>query len=160
MGMYWSKSKLGFFCHEIHGDSMPHDAVAISDSEYRQVIEDQAQGMIISCSNSEMPNTVSPLDLPISFDEVKVRFTGLVQREIDSLAALWGYDSVLSAATYSASSIPRFKQEALALLAYRDAMWAWANTFTDPGVMTVREFSERIGAIMAPAPAKPNRPGE
>lgn len=37
MQMYYSPSKDGFYCREVHRDSMPEDAVEISDDLYAQL---------------------------------------------------------------------------------------------------------------------------
>lgn len=47
-----------------------------------------------------------------------------VQEMLDEAARQRGYDSILSACTYAASTIERFRQEAQACIAWRDAVWA------------------------------------
>ena len=47
-----------------------------------------------------------------------------VQTMLDDFAKTWQYESILSAASYAYSTIPKFKAEALALVAWRDAVWS------------------------------------
>lgn len=50
--------------------------------------------------------------------------TRVVQIRLDSVAQQRGYDGILSACTYVASAVPRFKAEAEAAVAWRDAVWS------------------------------------
>ena len=160
MGYFWSPSFKGFYCQEVHGESMPFDVVSVSDEQYQSLLQHQASGCVIRVAESGQPEAIHPDDMLMSADAVAAAFTARVQREIEGLATAWGYDSVLSSASYAMSAIPRFRAESLALLAYRDAMWAWAGAQTNPGELTRGEFAAMIDDVMADAPAKPARPWE
>lgn len=47
-----------------------------------------------------------------------------VQEMLDEAARGRGYDGILSACTYAASTVERFRKEGLACIAWRDAVWA------------------------------------
>jgi hypothetical protein len=44
MSYYFSN---GFYCDEVHGDSIPRNAVKITDEVYYHVLEEQSKGMMI-----------------------------------------------------------------------------------------------------------------
>lgn len=71
-----------------------------------------------------------------------------LQRRLDGLAVSWGYDSMLSLASYRGSASLAFAAEALAATAWRDAVWIYAaaSTATTP---------EAFFAGLPPAPAHP-----
>lgn len=45
--MFYSKSTGGFYSREIHGDTIPADAVEITEAEHAALIEGQGQGKCI-----------------------------------------------------------------------------------------------------------------
>lgn len=45
--MFYSKSTGGFYSREIHGDTIPADAVEITEAEHAALIEGQSQGKCI-----------------------------------------------------------------------------------------------------------------
>ena len=66
---------------------------------------------------------------------------------------LWGYDNVISAASYAASTNKQYAADAAALIGWRDEVWAWA-TPQFPNV-TAGETPE---SFMATMPAQPEQP--
>ncbi len=62
----------------------------------------------------------STLDDLIPIYELKL------QQVLDSQAQAWGYDNIVSAASYVPSSNAQFKAEASALVGWRDSVWVWA----------------------------------
>ena len=74
------------------------------------------------------------------------------QKNLDSVAKSWGYDSLISAASYSSSTNPKFKAESDALVAWRDATWSKVYEI-ESGKMpkTVNDFLARL-------PAAPTQP--
>lgn len=52
--------------------------------------------------------------------------TYAIQMHLDDTARRYAYDSMLSASTYINSTVPRFKNEAIALTNWRDEVWVWA----------------------------------
>lgn len=73
-----------------------------------------------------------------------------LQVKLDSYAQSWGYDSIVSAASYSASTNTKFKNEAGALIAWRDSVWTWAESLTT--------MPASIDALITAMPAAPTRP--
>lgn len=69
------------------------------------------------------PPEIKPLDLEDSLKNLEIQ----IQNKLDFFAKSWGYDSLISAASYSGSSNQKFKAEASALIGWRDRVWEWAN---------------------------------
>jgi hypothetical protein len=85
-------------------------------------------------------------------------YEAAAQKHLDSFAASWGYDGLNSAASYVASTVGRFKAEAEALVAWRDAVWVAAydlETFVVNGTETIPATAADFIALL---PAAPNRP--
>jgi len=81
-----------------------------------------------------------------------------LQAELDAGAQAWGYDSVISAASYASSSNPQFKAEALAQIERRDATWAWAAqelAAFQGGTQTMPSSTAAFVALMPVRPARP-----
>lgn len=60
-------------------------------------------------------------------DKVQERLTAAVRAELDKQARALGYDSMLSMVSYTTSSVKRFAAEAVAAVAWRDAVWLAVN---------------------------------
>lgn len=71
---------------------------------------------------------------------------------LDSLAQSWGYDSLVSAASYVNSTNSQFKADAEALIAWRDAYWAKAYTIESEALPAT------VDAFIALLPAAPIKP--
>lgn len=69
--MFYAKSTGGFYDQEIHGDSIPKDAVEISADEYRMLLDGQSQGKIIVSNGNGYP-VLSDRPEPTS-DELKAQ---------------------------------------------------------------------------------------
>ncbi len=83
---------------------------------------------------------------------------GYLQRELDAAAAAWGYDSLISAASYVASTHPQFAAEAQALVAWRDAVWVWAQQLranVESGATQCPATESDLLAVIPPRPARP-----
>lgn len=57
---------------------------------------------------------------------VMTEMVALIQQRLDSFAQEHGYDSILSACTYIASQVPKFKADAERCVLARDLTWATA----------------------------------
>jgi hypothetical protein len=57
-------------------------------------------------------------------EQIISSLTSAVQRYLDDTVRVKNYDSILSACTYSTSSIPQFKAEGQACIEWRDACWS------------------------------------
>lgn len=77
---------------------------------------------------------------------------------LDQGAQSWGYDGIVSAASYAASTISKFKAEADALIAWRDASWMWAESLLANLTTEGGKPPADVAAFLAAAPALPARP--
>jgi hypothetical protein len=67
-----------------------------------------------------------PFGVP-SFSDYVAAFTPGLQAWLESVALSNAYDSVLSCVSYKDSGVPQFAGDALAMIAWRDAVWRWAS---------------------------------
>lgn len=58
--MFYSKSRSGFYSHDIHGENIPEDSVEITDEEYSALMQGQMEGMIITANEDGFPSLISP----------------------------------------------------------------------------------------------------
>ena len=125
---FYSASTNGFYDPEINSES-PTDAVEITDLLYQSLLIDQTDGKIITADSTGYPISVDPPSP--NKDQTIVILTAAVQQALDKGALAWGYDSIVSAASYSSSSNPQYAADAKALIDWRDATWAWAYPAMD-----------------------------
>lgn len=59
-----------------------------------------------------------------SSEQIIAQYTVAIQQRLDEFARTRGYDSILSAATYAASTVPGFAAEGQYCIGARDAAWA------------------------------------
>lgn len=57
--------------------------------------------------------------------ELVKRFTDIVQKVLDETAQSRNYDSIISVCSYATSNNPKFRAEAEACVAWRDAVWEY-----------------------------------
>lgn len=62
--VFYSPTAGGFYTREIHGDSIPGDAVEITEAEHAALIEGQSQGKRIVVDESGRPVLVDPPPVP------------------------------------------------------------------------------------------------
>lgn len=92
--------------------------------------------------------------------EAKTAYETAAQAKLDALAQSWGYDNIISAASYAASAVPRFKAEADALIAWRDALWTAAYAIEAAVVAGTQQLPATAEAFLALLPSAPVRPGD
>lgn len=85
-------------------------------------------------------------------------YEAALQGVLDAGAQAWGYDSVISAASYAASTNAQFKAEAAALIAWRDAVWVWAAAQLAAIQGGTQAMPTTAAAFIAQMPAQPARP--
>ncbi|MGE8178905.1 phage tail protein [Pseudomonas fluorescens] len=58
--MFYSADTRGFYSHETHGDTIPLDAVEITDEQYGALLEGQSIGKLITGGEDGYPVLVDP----------------------------------------------------------------------------------------------------
>ena len=120
--MFFSAKTSGFYDPSIHGSNIPSDAVEITIEGHAALLEGQSQGKLIQADANGRPVCV---DLPPPTPEqIIAQYTGSVQQYLDNFARTRNYDNIMSAATYAASTGPKFKVEGQYAVEARDATWA------------------------------------
>ena len=61
---------------------------------------------------------------PPTLGEIQAQYVVKVQKRLDLFAQTRGYDGILSACTYAASTVPQFRLEGQYAVEARDATWA------------------------------------
>jgi len=74
--MYYSKTTGGFYCAEVHGESMPFDAVEITKEAHQTLLNGQTAGRVIAADASGIPVLI---DAPV--------FTPTVAQQLAALDA-------------------------------------------------------------------------
>jgi hypothetical protein len=59
-------------------------------------------------------------------EETVTNITNALQSALDAGAQAWGYNDIVTAASYAASSNVQYAADAQALIMWRDAVWSWA----------------------------------
>ena len=77
--MFYSKSTGGFYVQEIHGNSIPEDAIEISNEQYQRMLEGQTQGLFISSNDLGEP-------ILTAYPTVQKTYTQLRKEEYPSFA--------------------------------------------------------------------------
>lgn len=85
--------------------------------------------------------------------QTQTRLSSLLTSAINDGATQWGYDSIVSAASYVGSTNPQYVAEAIALVKWRDEVWAWGI----PKLATVTP-GETAGGFLADMPLPPPKP--
>jgi len=90
--------------------------------------------------------------------QVIAGFEAAVQAWLDQTAQAWQYESILSAATYVNSTVQKFKDEATALIAWRDQVWSACYTELAAVQAGTQAMPTSPAAFIATLPAVPTRP--
>ena len=61
--MFYAKSTGGFYKYEIHGDSIPSDAIEITDDDHNALLAAQSAGLHISADDTGLPVAIAPPSL-------------------------------------------------------------------------------------------------
>lgn len=121
--MFYSKSTGGFYTYEIHGDSIPYDAVEITEAEHAALLEGQSQGKRIVADENGRPILQDPP--PPTAEQIIAQYEVIVQLWLDAQARALGYDDIKSAIGYAEEpAVPKFQQEGKALRRLRSLAWA------------------------------------
>lgn len=147
--MFYSKTTNSFYDPEINS-VIPEDAVEITVKKWQKLLSDQASGKIITSDSNGNPISVAQ-PAPTK-DQTIVQYEGAAQKNLDSVAKEWGYDSMLSAVSYVNSTNPQYNAESNALIQWRDIYWTKAY---DIEAGTLPKTADEFIALLPPAPAKP-----
>ena len=131
--------------NEIHDDA---DGAALDlplwPKGMKQITQEEADDLL----------TPPPLTPAQSFAQAEVA----VQTMLDDFAKTWQYESILSAVSYAYSAIPKFKAEALALVAWRDAVWSACYTKMAAIEGGTQAMPSSIQVFLSSLPSSPVRP--
>ncbi|MDR3347052.1 MAG: hypothetical protein LBN32_00405 [Helicobacteraceae bacterium] len=95
------------------------------------------KGQLVASAKKLADNTLSRLSQKEA-DEILKELTrssdvsGLVEAALNKAATEKGFDSILEAATYTASANAKYKADAKALIKWRDQVWAWYEGLKNP----------------------------
>ncbi|UGB47013.1 hypothetical protein LQ772_06895 [Frateuria edaphi] len=119
--IYYSASTGGFYDSAIHGVAMPADAVEITAAERDALLDAQAQGSTIQADTDGRPVAIAPPAPTLA--DVAASLSVSVQTWLDGVAKANGYDSLASCISYRGSSVAQWDADAIAGMAWRDAVW-------------------------------------
>lgn len=130
MGKFYSAEKGGFYTREIHGDTVPADAVEITESEHGALLAGQAAGLRIVADEDGRPRLVSPP--PPTLEQIQRQCVDAVQAHMDDAARALNYDDIKTAVTYADEpAVPKFQAEGQAFRAWRSLVWATCYQIMD-----------------------------
>ena len=109
-------------------------------------------------TGDETFSETQPLPPTPSQAEIVSTYEVAVQASLDAVAASWQYESILSATSYANSTVPKFKSEALALIAWRDQVWAACYSAMADIEAGNMQLPVSPAAFIATLPAAPVRP--
>lgn len=128
----------------------------ITPDAHDALMAGQAAGKCIVPDSSGKPVLSDP-PAPTQAQQL-AQYTAGAQAAIDAGAQSWGYDSILSAASYAASTNAQFKAEAAALIGWRDEVWMWAQAQESAIKAGTVTLPATVAAFVAGMPALPMRP--
>jgi len=95
--MYYSKSTNGFYSHEIHGDSIPSDAVEITADYHAALLAGQSSGKVIDWDDYGYPFLAyPPPPSPDTLEQVQAKRQAAYVAESDPLKNEAEYDAVIA----------------------------------------------------------------
>lgn len=150
MARFFSKTTGGFYDDELH-ETMPPDALEVSDEVYAALFAAQAAGKMIKAGDGGAPVAVAlPGPTPAQASAALAR---AVSEHIDQTAQAMGYDNILAAISYAdESAVPAFQAQGQALRAWRSRVWQAANPTLD-GVAAGTLVAPAAAALIATLPA-------
>jgi hypothetical protein len=155
MNWLYAPSTGGFYNSDVH-KTIPADAVQISDEERTALLKAQALGQAIAPGPDGRPMAETPP--PPTVAEIIAEYLAAAQARLDAVAREWGYDSLISAASYVASSLPQFSAEAKALVTWRDVLWQAVyeiEAAVQSGAQAMPADAEAFVALLPAPPARP-----
>jgi hypothetical protein len=154
MTIRFSKTTGAFYPFDIdYGANLPADVVEVAKADFDAAMSRPA-GYGFSFVAGVL--TITPPAPPTLTQQIAA-YEAAAQSALDAGAKAWGYDGIVSASSYAASTIPKFKAEALALIAWRDATWVAAETLLTAVQGGAAPPANPV-AFVAVMPAQPMRP--
>jgi hypothetical protein len=102
-------------------------------------------------------NTATPVPGPSQAQQVAT-YEAAIQVALDTYAQSWGYNDLVTAASYAASTNSQYAAEAKALIAWRDEVWAWAEAFEAQVIAGSLSLPTTPAGLVAAMPPQPTRP--
>lgn len=87
-----------------------------------------------------------------SIEDIKQQLVAAVQKHMDEAVKVRGYDNIASACSYGLSTVEKFRNEATACIAWRDAVWSYCYAqleLFENGERTVPSIEELIDELPA-----------
>lgn len=108
----------GFYSSDIHGDSVPQEAIEIADEQWLEFIGNpglrkMVDGEVVIVEPTAMPPTITEYEIAI-------------QNLVDGTAREKQFRDGVTLASYTASTKPKWAAEAQAFVAWRDNVWFYA----------------------------------
>ena len=91
-------------------------------------------------------------------EQIVATYEASVQVELDTFAESWQYESILSAASYANSTVPQYRKEATALIAWRDQVWLACYATLAAVISGSQPAPASTTAFIASLPVAPARP--
>jgi hypothetical protein len=98
------------------------------------------------------------VDAAVAFNLLARKAEAAAQRLLDGGAAAWGFDSLVSAASYLTSKNTQRKADAVALVGWRDDLWDASSALKSAVIAGTEPAPASISAFLAALPAQPSRP--
>lgn len=104
----------------------------------------------------EIPQPEEPVEV-LTPEQQQALLDRAIQRRLNDGARAWGYDSMDRAASYVASTRPKWAAEATALIAWRDDTWDAAHTIQQAVLAGTRPIPTEA-QLLSELPGPPTRP--
>lgn len=142
LNMFYSQSTGGFYLPQLHGDSIPLDAIEISEEQHAQLLADQSAGKEITAGEDGAPLAVVPTPPQPTQEQMVKIMADAVQAHLDAKARELGYDDIFTAVTYAdESAVPKFQADGIALRRWRSLVWDECYTLLDLHGSDVESFT-------------------
>lgn len=153
--MFFSASTLNCYAKEIHGESIPADAVEITDEQFAEVLDAREAGKIIAADGNGYPIFLDPP--PPTIEQMVEKYREAIQKHLDDAARAAGYDDIRTAVTYADEpAVAKFQAEGQAFRAWRSLVWAYgyeqvdAVTAGEREQPTIDELISELPALVLP----------
>lgn len=121
--IYFDPTTSGFYFKELHGDSVPKNAIKTTEAVRQKWFDGQATGNRIHIGEDGKATPVLPKIE--TFETIMRRLSRVVQRYLDKTANDFGYDNIASAVSYAdEATVPVFQVEGAAFRTWRSLVWA------------------------------------